>query len=132
MITGGSRPFYFIFIFFLVSCSNISIKKKVSQQDQLRLGVIGFKITAPVKLKDIESNPDGKKLEDLISFRELQAKEFFFQYFRSYYKEIELVDIPRDSITWKKDFKISKENLRQLQNSHQVDAILVGEIPWYG
>ena len=130
--TKGLNAFSFVFILLFVSCSNISLKKKVSNKELLRLGVIGFKITAPVKLKDIDTDPDEKKLEDVISFRESQAKEFFFQYFRSYYKDIELVNIPRSSVAWKKDFKISKDDLKQLQIEHQVDAILVGEIPWYG
>ena len=124
---------FLVTLIFLVGCSNISLKKKVVKDTPLRLGVLGFKITAPIKkLKEIDSNPQGKLLQDEILKREIEAKKFFFQYFNSYYKEIELVDVPIDSVKWDKDLKISRPDLKRLQKTYALDGLLLGEIPWYG
>lgn len=120
-------------LIFLASCSNISLKKKASRLIPLRLGVLGFKITAPIKkVKDIDSAPKGKILQDEILKREIEAKKFFFQYFNTYYKDIELVDVPINSVKWQKGLKISESDLKLLHEKYALDGLLFGEIPWYG
>lgn len=122
-----------LLLIFLASCSNLSLKKKVTKDTPLRLGVLGFKITAPIKkLKSIESNPEGKNLQDEILKREVEAKKFFFQYFNAYYKDIELVDVSADTVKWERGLKVSESDLRTLKEKYTLDGLLLGEIPWYG
>lgn len=122
-----------LLLIFLASCSNLSLRNKVKKEEPLRLGVLGFKISAPIKkLKDIDSKPEGKVLKEEILKRETEAKKFFFQYFNAYYKEIELVDVPIDSVKWEKGLKIPKSELNELQVKYALDGLLLGEVPWYG
>ncbi len=112
-----------------MSCSNISLKKNISDSKQLRLGVVGFKITAPVKLKDIYTSAEGAQKINLdveILRREQDAKLFFIQYMNSYYKDITTIDIPSQNI------QLSPEGLQKIKEAYNVDALLIAEIPWYG
>lgn len=133
LLTSVMNKIIILLLIFLASCSNISLKKKITRDAPLRLGVLGFRITAPLKeLKDIDSSPEGKVLQDEILKREIEAKKFFFQYFHSYYKDIELVDVPIDSVKWENGLKISKSDLKLLKEMYALDGLLLGEIPWYG
>ena len=71
-------------------------------------------------------------LESEIFKREKEAKDFFIQYINSYYKDVATVDIPLEKISWGEDIKISKEDLKRIKEEYGVDALVLGEIPWYG
>lgn len=126
----------FLFLVFFIGCSNVSLKKNVSKVSPVRLGIIGFKITAPIKkLKDIQTIEKDKTypiLEEEIRQREIEAKEFFIQYMRTYYKEVEVIDIPIEKVNWKKKLNFSHNDLHRIRDEFQVDAVIAGEIPWYG
>ena len=113
-----------VLLVFTVSCSNISLKKNVPETHPVRLGVVGFKITAPVKLKDINTPVEGEaklNLESEIARREREAKVFFIQYLNSYYKDVATVDIPVEKVSWGKDMKIPNDELRRIKDEFGVE-----------
>lgn len=123
---------FFSFVFLLVSCADLSLKK-LDRRERVRLGVVGFKITAPInKLKDIDSDPGKKDLQVVIAQREREAKEFFIRYTKAYYKDTEIVAVPAERVHFNQENKIPKEELIEIQKEFNVDALVYGEIPWYG
>lgn len=125
-----------LILFIVTSCTSMNLKKDESKARPTRLGVLGFKITAPLKkIKDIqtvEKDQTYPPLNELIAQRELEAKQFFIQYMNSYYKNIETIDIPIEKVTWKKELRLSHEEILKIKDEYQVDALIIGEVPWYG
>lgn len=130
------KTFTILILFIVTSCSSMNLKKDESKTSPTRLGVVGFKITAPLKkLKDIqtiEKDQTYPTLEEEIARREFEAKLFFIQYMNSYYKNVETVDIPPEKVSWKKDFKVSQDDLKKVKDEYHLDALILGEVPWYG
>lgn len=127
--------YYLLLLVLFLGCSNLNLKKNDTSRP-LRLGVLGFKITAPIKkIKHIKSLEKGERAPDLgqeLERREKDAKAFFIKYLNSYYPNIVTVDIPLEALEWKKDLRVPSDQLKKIKNTYDLDALILGEIPWYG
>jgi len=129
---------FFIFLF-LQSCATIPLPETLSLGHPPRLGIIGFKVTAPVKrlsaIADTEKSPDAKdehaRVDEALREIENRAGEFLISELAQI-KEIEPVLIPQGAFGTRIGERPSQSQIDLIRDEYGVDAIVYGEIPWYG
>lgn len=134
------QPICLILLFLLTSCATTPLSKKLSTDHPLRIGIISFKVTAPIKkISSIEENhpekltPEKDKIlvsKALRNVETLATKELINELRGQ--KKVEPIIIPVGTFGIRKGEKPTAEQLTLLKNKFDVDAIFYGEIPWYG
>ncbi len=129
---------FFIFLF-LISCATAPLPKTLALNHTPRLGVIGFKVTAPVRrlssIADIKKSPGEKDERAGIggAMRKIEnrANEFLVGELVKRNK-VEPVLIPEGSFGTRIGERPSQSQIDLIREEYGVDAVIYGEIPWYG
>ncbi|MBU6140983.1 MAG: hypothetical protein KGP29_05485 [Proteobacteria bacterium] len=126
-------------LIFVSSCATPLTKNQIVAKNQ-KLGIIGFKITAPItKLSSIQDSFPEKidaKTEELLladSFKKINNKAS--EELISHLKKSKLITpilIDVDKFGIKHGEKPSKDQLQQIKNELGIDAVFYGEIVGYG
>lgn len=129
-----------ILLFLLSACASNPLPKTLAIEHAPRLGIIGFKITAPIKRLSaiVETPPEGLSREEEASLldknlRDIEAKatNFLVGYLKEEEK-IEPVLIPDGFAGTHRGAAPSISQIEQIKKEFGADAVLYGEIPWYG
>ena len=129
-----------ISLIFLSACASAPLTKTLGTEKTPRLGIIGFKVTAPIeRLSSIQESPpknisdeeEKRMVANSVHAIEDKAAEEFKQELEKR-KAIEPVIIPEGSFGTKKGDKPTMLQLEQMRKEFGVDAVFYGEIPWYG
>lgn len=132
--------FFFLLLFLFSGCTTIPLSRSLSIDRPPRLGIIGFKVTAPVKYLSsiIEKPPENLdlKVEAFLISKELndiedRAMKFMVEDLKEE-KKVEPVVIPEGLFGMHRGERPTAPQLDLLQKELGVDAVLYGEIPWYG
>ncbi len=127
-------------LFALQACATVPISTKLDIERPPRLGLIGFKVTAPIKhLSSIETNPppnlDPAQEASLIRERLLDVEKTASEFLADDLKTrqtVEPVPIPTGLFGTRRGERPTTAQLALLRRELQVDAVLYGKIPWYG
>lgn len=141
-MTNHFKIFGLILLFFLASCAATPLSKNLTTRSDnpLKIGILGFKVTAPIKrIASIEENPlknltpeDEEFLvsEALYNIEEIASNELVKELEEQ--KKVKPVLIPISTLGIKKGEKPTAEQLILIKKKFGVDAVFYGEIPWYG
>jgi len=131
--------YIFLFLSFSLSaCGSTPLPKTIDLGQPPRLGIIGFKITAPIKhLSSIKTTPkdmtpgqETALLDKELSRIENRATEFLVEALKKE-GEVEPVVIPEDS-GLSRGVRPTEAQIETIGRESMVDAVLYGEIPGYG
>ena len=128
-----------VFLIFASSCSGLNLKKEREKKEIFKIGVVGFKITAPIrKLGDLADAGEKKNfkekdlaVEDLLKNLEKLAKEYFVTKINSK-KIFQAVSIPDEDIGIDSDYRLNEQQASTIQKKYHLGAVIIGQIPWYG
>ncbi len=129
-----------LLLFLLPACATTPLPKTLGVDHSPRLGIIGFKVTAPIsRLASIMENPpqdvDPEEEKALLSnvlndigdlASDHLAKDLAEE------KEIEPVLIPEGILGTQRGEKPSPLQIEELSKQFNLDAVLYGQIPSYG
>ncbi len=132
--------FVLIFLFLLSACASNPLPKTLAIEHAPRLGIIGFKITAPTKQlssivetppKDLSRAEEASLLNEDLRGIEARASDFLVGFLKEE-KKIEPVLIPDGFAGTHKGEAPSASQIELLKKEFGVDAVFYGKIPWYG
>ncbi|MBI3583638.1 MAG: hypothetical protein HY096_06765 [Nitrospinae bacterium] len=130
----------FLIILILHACTAPPLRKTLKIDHPPKIGIIGFKVTAPISSLSsiVQSPPKGISKEEekeLINKRlrdiEEKADSFLIKDLIEKGKAVP-VKIPEGLFGTKRGEKPELEALENLRKEFGLDAVLYGEIPWYG
>jgi len=132
-------PAIFFFLFFLSACATTPLPKTLPLDHPPRLGIIGFKVTAPIRhLSSIAQTPENLNREEEpilikedLSHVEDQATTFLVAALTKEGLVVPVV-VPKGLFGTQRGERPTSSQLDLLRKELGVDAILYGEIPWYG
>ena len=133
------RVAFFFFLFLLSACAFTPLPKTLPSDHPPRLGIIGFKVTAPIHHlssiaqmpKNLNSEQEPILLNEALRHVEDQATTFLEAALISE-KTVEPLVVPEGLFgTWRGE-RPTPSQIDLLRKELGVDAILYGEIPWYG
>ncbi len=128
------------FIFLLLSsCATAPLPKTLALRHPPRLGIIGFKVTAPIQrlssIFDVKKKLDEKderaRIDEVLRKIEKRADEFLVSELVER-KKVEPVLIPDGAFGTHRGVRPLQSQIALIRKNFGVDAILYGEIPWYG
>lgn len=138
-VRRGLRILLFFVAFMLASCATPPLIENISSPKKPRLGILKFKIVAPIhKLSSVkETSPknlnssEESQLETYLSQVENKATNELKNSLEKNGK-IEPVIIPDGFAGLKRGEKPTASQIEQIKKEFAVDAVFYGEIPWYG
>lgn len=136
-----STTVFFIFIF-LQSCATVPLPETLALSHPPRLGIIGFKVTAPIRrLSSIADTgksgdePDERderiRIDEALRKIEKRAGEFLVSELAKKNK-VEPVMIPEGAFATRIGERPSRSQIALIRDEYGVDAVVYGKIPWYG
>jgi len=129
----------FSIFLFAQSCATVPLPKTLMLDHPPRLGIIGFKVTAPIRslssITVVDKRPDEKderaRIDEALREIENRAGEFLAGELAKK-NIVEPVLIPQGALGTRIGERPSQSQIVSIQNEYGVDAIIYGEIPQYG
>ncbi len=127
------------FLFLLSACATTPLPKTLPLDHPLRLGIIGFKVSAPIHhLSSIAQTPQNLNreeepilLNEALRHVEDQTTTFLVAALNDEKAVVPLV-VPEGLFETHRGERPTPSQIDLLRKELGVDAILYGEIPWYG
>lgn len=128
-----------LFLFFLSACASAPLPGTLPLDHPPRLGIIGFKVTAPIhhlsaiaqKPKELDPDQEPDRIERALRRIEDQAGTFLAADLEKEGTVVPVV-VPDGLFGTVKGEPPSPEQIDRLRNELGLDAVLYGTIPWYG
>jgi len=129
----------FVLLFLLSACAH-PLPKTLALERPPRLGIIGFKMTAPIKKLSsiVEAPPENLSRKEKAALldkdlRDIEARASFFLIgYLDEEKKIEPVLVPEGFAGTSRGEAPSISQIAELKRDFGLDAVIYGEIPWYG
>ncbi len=131
----------FVFIILLPACASDPLPKTLQMIEQRpRLGILGFKITAPIKqlssIRETQTTNLAPEQEKALVSKELNNIEVWADAYmvEALKKEgtIEPVLIPEGLLGTRRGERPTVSQIAMLRKELELDSVLYGEIPFYG
>lgn len=127
------------FLFLLSACATTPLPKTLPLDHPPRLGIISFKVTAPIHhlssiaavSKDLNGDEEPILIDKALRHVEDQATDFLVADLIEE-RTITPVVVPEGLFGTQKGERPTPSQITLLRKELKVDAILYGEIPWYG
>ncbi len=139
VISIMSRAPLIFFLFLLSACATTPLPKTLPLDHPPRLGIIGFKVTAPIRqLSSITKPPSNLNrdeepilLKEALRHIEDQSTTFLVAGLIKE-KTVEPLVVPEGLFGTRRGERPTPLQIDLLRKELEVDAILYGDIPWYG
>ena len=122
----------------VTACSSANIKKKIDKGSPIKVAILPFKITAPIKdLDDITSRKAGAEENEKHLLQEEIQKisdkcQTLIKSQLEKENDFEIVDVSSLNPSLSKNGEISREEVDRIMKQSNADVIISGNIPWYG